>query len=153
MPHVIVKMYPGRSEEKKKELTARIVESVVAVTECPETAVSVTIEEIEQEVWPETVYRPDILEGSGTLYKKPGYNPFEKAAEDSDPLESLAEYVRDAAARAMQEDTTGYFNPMSWLDLELEDNPGGFDAFFNKPWNELSDSEKADRAMAIRRVL
>ena len=37
--------------------------------------VSVSIEEIEPSDWVDKVYRPDILNGSGKLYKKPGYNP------------------------------------------------------------------------------
>jgi 4-oxalocrotonate tautomerase len=78
MPHVIVKMYPGRSEEQKKHLTAEIVRDVVEIIKCPEEAVSVAIEEVEKAAWPEKVYRPDIMEKQQTLYRKPGYkNPFE----------------------------------------------------------------------------
>ena len=38
-------------------------------------AVSVAIEEITANDWPEQVYRPDILGHADQLYKKPGYNP------------------------------------------------------------------------------
>ena len=38
-------------------------------------AVSVSIEEIGPSDWTEKVYQPDILNGPGKLYKKPGYNP------------------------------------------------------------------------------
>jgi hypothetical protein len=41
--------------------------------------VSVSIEEIEPSDWVDKVYRPDILNGSGKLYKKPGYNPVNSA--------------------------------------------------------------------------
>ena len=76
MPHVIVKLYPGRSEEQKVRLTEEIVKDVVAIAQCDEKSVSVAFEEIEKEDWAETVYKPDILNKKGSLYKGPGYNPF-----------------------------------------------------------------------------
>jgi len=75
MPHVIVKLYPGRSEEQKKRLADDIVRDVVAIAKCAEKSVSVAIVALHQEDWNEKVYAPDILNGSGTLYKKPGYAP------------------------------------------------------------------------------
>jgi 4-oxalocrotonate tautomerase len=77
MPHIIVKMYPGRSEDVKRQLVDAIVKDVVAIAGCEEASVSVALEEIPPPDWPEAVYRPDILEKEGLLYKKPGYNPFE----------------------------------------------------------------------------
>jgi 4-oxalocrotonate tautomerase len=77
MPHVIIKLYPGRSEEQKKQLTDAIVRNVIAIAKCEEKSVSVAIEEVEPDAWPEKVYRPDIIEKENTLYRKPGYNPFE----------------------------------------------------------------------------
>jgi 4-oxalocrotonate tautomerase len=77
MPHIIVKLYPGRSEEQKTQLTEAIVRDVIAIAKCEEKSVSVAIEEIKPEAWAETVYRPDILDKPDKLYKKPGYNPFE----------------------------------------------------------------------------
>lgn len=77
MPHIIVKMYPGRSEAVKQELVDAIVSDVVAIAGCEDTSVSVAVEEVAPPDWPETVYRPDILEKADLLYKKPGYNPFE----------------------------------------------------------------------------
>jgi 4-oxalocrotonate tautomerase len=77
MPHVIVKLYPGRSEEQKTRLAEAIVKDVMAIAKCEEEWVSVAMEEIKPEDWPEKVYKPDILNKPQTLYKKPGYNPFE----------------------------------------------------------------------------
>jgi len=77
MPHVVVKMYPGRSEEQKRHLANKIVKDVVEITQCEERVVSVAVEEVDPGDWAETVYRPDILEKKETLYKEPGYNPFE----------------------------------------------------------------------------
>ena len=76
MPHVIVKLYPGRSEQQKTRLAEEIVKDVVAIAKCGEESVSVAIEEIQQEHWAEKVYKPDILNKPEKLYKKPGYNPF-----------------------------------------------------------------------------
>jgi 4-oxalocrotonate tautomerase len=76
MPHVIVKLYPGRSELQKTRLAEEIVKDVVAIAKCEEKSVSVAIEEIKPEDWAEKVYRPDILDNQKRLYKKPGYNPF-----------------------------------------------------------------------------
>jgi 4-oxalocrotonate tautomerase len=77
MPHVIVKLYPGRSEQQKIQLAEAIVKDVVAIARCSEESVSVAIEEIKPEDWAEKVYKPDILNAPGKLYKKPGYNPLQ----------------------------------------------------------------------------
>ena len=76
MPHIIVKLYPGRSEAQKTQLAEKIVEDIVAIANCQEKSVSVAIEEVRPEDWAEKVYRPDILERPDLLYRKPGYNPF-----------------------------------------------------------------------------
>jgi 4-oxalocrotonate tautomerase len=76
MPHVIVKMYAGRTEEQKKKLVKAITDSIVKIVDADEKYVSITIEDVSPEDWAEKVYRPDILEKKDTLYKKPGYNPF-----------------------------------------------------------------------------
>jgi 4-oxalocrotonate tautomerase len=75
MPHVSVKIYPGRSEQQKTRLAQEIVKNVVAIANCGEESVSVAIEEIKPEDWVEKVYKPDILGSLGKLYKQPGYNP------------------------------------------------------------------------------
>jgi acyl-CoA thioesterase len=66
---------------------------------------------------------------------------------------NLMEYVRQAANSSEKEDTSGFFDAMSWLELELEDNPNSFDSFFNVSWNKLTDTEKETRAIEIRSVL
>jgi 4-oxalocrotonate tautomerase len=78
MPHIIVKLHPGRSEEQKTELAEAIAMDVMSIAACDEKAVSVAIEEIKPEDWPQKVYKPDILDQQEKLYKKPGYNPFAK---------------------------------------------------------------------------
>lgn len=75
MPHVIVKMYAGRSEEQKRKLAEAVTKAVVAVTGNGEDAVSVSVEDVAPSDWTEKVYKPDIENGSGRLYKRPGYGP------------------------------------------------------------------------------
>jgi 4-oxalocrotonate tautomerase len=66
---------------------------------------------------------------------------------------SLMNHVRNAAKLAEKEASSDNFNAMSWLDLELEDNPESFDSFFDIPWNELTGSERERRTVEIRRLL
>jgi len=73
MPHVIVKLWPGKSEEQKVRLAGEIVKGVTKVLNYGEGSVSVTIEEVEPQDWAEKVYRLDIMNNPERLYKKPGY--------------------------------------------------------------------------------
>ena len=73
MPHIIVKLWPGKSEEQKVRLTEEIVKDVAKVLNYGEESVSVAIEEVEPQDWAEKVYRPDIINNPEKLYKKPGY--------------------------------------------------------------------------------
>lgn len=74
MPHVIVKLWPGRSEEQKTRLAEEIVKDVVDVLGNKEESVSVAIEEVASEDWKDKVYQPEILDRQDTLYRKPGYS-------------------------------------------------------------------------------
>ena len=78
MPHVIVKLYPGRSEEQKKLLAREIVKSVREIAVCEEKSVSVAFEEVAPADWAENVYKPDIIDNKKNLMVTPGYNPFQK---------------------------------------------------------------------------
>jgi 4-oxalocrotonate tautomerase len=74
MPHVIVKLWPGKSEKHKKQLAARITQDVMDVLDYGDESVSVAFEEVSASQWAEKVYRPDIESQPEKLYKKPGYN-------------------------------------------------------------------------------
>ncbi len=74
MPHVIVKLWPGKSEEQKNRLAERITQDVMAVLDYGEESVSVAMEEVEPQDWAEKVYKPDIVNKPEQLYKKPGYD-------------------------------------------------------------------------------
>ena len=49
MPHVIVKLWPGKSERQKARLSEAIVKDVVSVLNYGEESVSVAIEEVNRE--------------------------------------------------------------------------------------------------------
>lgn len=76
MPHIVVKMFPGRSDDQKKELAEAITKNVMEICGSKERSISVGIEEVEPEVWDETVYKDEIKTKWDTLYKEPGYDPF-----------------------------------------------------------------------------
>jgi 4-oxalocrotonate tautomerase len=69
MPHLIVKLYPGRTNEQKKELADELTRTVIKVLNSKETAISVGIEEVEASDWAEKVQKPDISEKLSTIYK------------------------------------------------------------------------------------
>jgi 4-oxalocrotonate tautomerase len=73
MPHVIVKLWPGKSEQQKARLAEVIVKDVMHVLGYGEESVSVSMEEVQPQDWAEKVYKPDIVDKPERLYKKPGY--------------------------------------------------------------------------------
>ena len=77
MPHVIIKMHSGRTEEQKSKLAKAIVRDVAEIAKCEERVVSVAIQEVDPKDWAETVYKPDIMNNKDTLIIKPGYDPFD----------------------------------------------------------------------------
>ena len=73
MPHVIVKLWPGKSDRQKAKLSQEITKAVMTVLNYGEDSVSVAMEEVEPHQWMEKVYKPDILGKPKQIYKKPGY--------------------------------------------------------------------------------
>lgn len=73
MPHIVVKLWPGKSEKQKRKLSDEITRSVMSTLHYGEESVSVAFEEIEAKDWASKVYRTDIVGHEDTLYKKPGY--------------------------------------------------------------------------------
>ena len=75
MPHVIVKLWPGKSEQQKKKLAGKLTNAVMSTLNYGEESVSVGIEEVKPQDWTDQVYKPDILGKRETIYKEPGYEP------------------------------------------------------------------------------
>ena len=74
MPHVIVKLWPGKSERQKTLLADAITKDVMEILHYGEESVSVALEEVEPQNWADKVYKPDIQKKPENLYKKPGYD-------------------------------------------------------------------------------
>ena len=55
MPHIIVKLYPGRTDQQKTALTIAIVADAMNILQCEEKTLSVAFEEVTPEDWPEKV--------------------------------------------------------------------------------------------------
>lgn len=73
MPHVIVKLWPGKTEQQKKQLAEAITKDVMNILHYGDESVSVAMEEVKSQDWAENVYKPEIVAKSESLYKKPGY--------------------------------------------------------------------------------
>jgi 4-oxalocrotonate tautomerase len=74
VPHVIVKLWPGKSEQQKTRLAEAITKDVMDILHYGEESVSVAMEEVKSQNWVEKVYRPDVEGKWAELYKKPGYD-------------------------------------------------------------------------------
>ncbi len=74
MPHVIVKLWPGKSEQQKTRVAEAITKDVMDILHYGEESVSVAMEEVKSQDWVEKVYVPDIKDKWDKLYKKPGYD-------------------------------------------------------------------------------
>lgn len=55
MPHIAIKMYPGRTEEVKKELAEKTRDFLVNEMNMDAKYFSVSVEEVEKEKWQEEV--------------------------------------------------------------------------------------------------
>ena len=73
MPHVSVKMYPGRSEKQKAELAEAIAQDVMDIIGAGRSSISVAIEDIPPQERKTRVYDPEIMEKLDKLYTKIGY--------------------------------------------------------------------------------
>jgi 4-oxalocrotonate tautomerase len=75
MPHVIVKMWPGKSEQQKQQLSDAITKAATQILGYGNESVSVGIEVVQPSAWVRDVYHLDIRDKWDTLYQKPGYDP------------------------------------------------------------------------------
>jgi 4-oxalocrotonate tautomerase len=75
VPHVIVKLWPGKSDEEKRRLSDAIVRDVTSILDYGDESVSVGFEEVSADDWEREVFGPDILNKWITLTKEPGYRP------------------------------------------------------------------------------
>lgn len=55
MPHIDVRMFPGRDEETKKALAEKILDTAMEQLGCPREALSVAVAEVTPDDWNEAV--------------------------------------------------------------------------------------------------
>lgn len=72
MPHIIVKLWPGRNDEIKSNLAKRIANTVAEELNVDMGDVSVAIEEVPREEWGEKVYKAEIKDNTN-IYHRPDY--------------------------------------------------------------------------------
>jgi 4-oxalocrotonate tautomerase len=75
MPHVIIKMHAGRSQEMKQRISEAVTKAIMTEAGAREETISVSIQDFAPAEWTEKVYGPDIERGAGELFKRPGYGP------------------------------------------------------------------------------
>ncbi|TCL66453.1 4-oxalocrotonate tautomerase [Rhizobium sp. BK251] len=73
MPHIAVKIFPGRSEQQKHEFAAKVIEAAKSVFGSSDTSLSLAILDVAPEEWDVEVYGPEIQANEDKLYKRPGY--------------------------------------------------------------------------------
>ncbi|MET7289576.1 amino acid adenylation domain-containing protein [Streptomyces sp. NPDC005573] len=74
VPHINIKHFPVHiSDEQETELVAAVTAAVRDAFGCAEDVVSISLEPVEQEVWNERVYVPEIVERKDLLRKAPNY--------------------------------------------------------------------------------
>ena len=78
MPHVAIKLFPGKTDQQKVELTEAIRQSMLSIFKSSDESISIAFEEIEPKDWLETVYKPEIESKPDKLYKKPGYDAYNR---------------------------------------------------------------------------
>jgi 4-oxalocrotonate tautomerase len=69
MPHVIVKLWPGRNEQQKRVIADRVIQAVAESAGVPATAVTVGIEEVAKERWHAEVHVPDVDRLGASIYR------------------------------------------------------------------------------------
>lgn len=72
MPHIVVKLWPGRNDETKDNLAQKIANTVAEELEVDIGDVSVAIEEINRNDWGEQVYKKEIKD-KPNIYVRPNY--------------------------------------------------------------------------------
>lgn len=85
MPHVIIKLHPGRTDAEKERLADRMAEVLHETLAYRPENVSVVVEEVAPERWMQNVYEPDIQQRQSDLFRRPGYGPLSWSShEDAD---------------------------------------------------------------------
>lgn len=74
MPHIVVKMLKGRTEEQKERLSSALQKTLMEVLGASEPHVSVSVEDYTPAEW-QGVFKEEITDKPDTLRIAPGYDP------------------------------------------------------------------------------
>ena len=77
MPHIIIKLWPGKTHEQKKELTGKFKDDMAEILSVPKSAITVAFDEVSQEDWYDKVHVP-LIDGNktGDVFKPDGYKGY-----------------------------------------------------------------------------
>lgn len=75
MPHVVVKMHSGKTDQQKTAIVAEITKALMTAINSSDASISVSLEEFAPSDWAEKVVKPEIIGKPDTLYKRPGNLP------------------------------------------------------------------------------
>ena len=93
MPHIIIKLYPGRSDELKTKLANKVTEALVETISAKEDSISVDIQEVQPKSWAKGVFKTEILANYDKLYKKPGYGFSDEELNSCTSLEEVTNNI------------------------------------------------------------
>ena len=74
MPHVVIKCFPGRTENQKKICAEKISEVIAETLGCKIESVSIAIKDVPENSWKTEVWDKEIKLNEKDLVKKPGYS-------------------------------------------------------------------------------
>lgn len=72
MPHVMLHLAAGRSDAEKRRLADALADAVTAAIGSPAESISVAIEDVPMEDWPQ-FHRREIAARPALLFRPPGY--------------------------------------------------------------------------------
>jgi 4-oxalocrotonate tautomerase len=95
VPHVLVKLWPGKTEQQKKKLASEITKAVMATLNDSEESVSVAMEEVKARTGPRKSINPKSSPNETRSTKNQGTNPDSTVSRPS----SVGHILYEAMAR------------------------------------------------------
>lgn len=79
MPHIIIKLWPGKTSEEKSNLVKKFKEDMNETMGIPKSVITVAFDEVKPEDWYDEVHVP-LIDGNkkGKMYIPEGYKAYKK---------------------------------------------------------------------------